>query len=530
MRKVKIVNFGGSPLRGSICLAMDCASGLLSESDMDLDLYLFDKDVNSKTYTGSRLFGNLYQQLHEDAPGAFPVSLNRKEEAFEEILKRAGISGKDECILSMLSSGNKGMLNPAEQNILDICFTRDEQKKELEGGYYGKANIGSVTDEVLRCYNLYDETGVVTDIQNELDHGNQVDVVIVCSSFGGMGASLGINFGKYLSLRFQSSRSQLKLHAVHIQPYFSFPEPEEDDRWQIRCNEFYAKSADVIGAYAMEEDLICDTEQTEQMYVFDRYYYLGQAVLDQTTDINAPKDRQDNRLHLIDMLVSLAALHAVAGETEPGRQIYSHLFDSTGTEYLSWEQMPGGYRFKKRMVSFARFCAAVLLVLEPLMYLNEVDYSHEALVIHLYGRRKGFRPAAYVRKDVDEELRTVLKTAFQFCRLYLEYWQEIETTTRYGTKDQTVTGFFNQNEISRILDLNPAGFEKNRSELELDQLTGTKYYPNYQTGLTGLMINDGLLASAALKRIADQHTGRQMADRLLSELYKMCCVDQKFKQ
>ena len=511
---------------------------------MDFIIYPLDKDINSPNYINSRNFCKDYQVLNQlmIKSGAVlensiaPSAVTRKESLLDKVLNDAGIGEgkKQETILNLVS--DNGNLGKKGQMLLDICFEKEDQSQEVRNGYYGRADIGAVTSRFLIHKKVYDTMDLVSDISKALTEGGDgVDVVVLCSSFGGTGASLGVNFGEYLAKRYQEHRQRLKLHCIHIQPYFSFPDPQEKDPWKINSHAFYAKSASVITSFGNKKNFIRNITQDEidnttgkaitGNYVFDSFYYIGQEVLDSVSDRNAAEKNQENSLHIIDMLAGMAIEDAVKRDLEAGPQIFSYFYSVTGTGTLTWEHMKDQILFKQKHISFARFSAFVLQVIEPLIKLNDESYVSEALILNMYGREGVFGRKcnkAKIIQGTDTELGAHLKTVIQFCRNYLTYWSQIESTTTYGQQNSGITRFFNQKEIERILA--PANcLEIGRSRLRLDNLTKADNIQSYGNNRTGIEVYNKLCSSRTLKMAAgDGKKGSEAAAVLLAEIYRQC--------
>lgn len=531
MKNIFVVEFGGTPSRTELCLLMNCAAGLYPH--MNFTIYPLDKDIKSPNYTNSRDFCQQYNSLSElSSNGGFASSgVMRRESLFDEVLNSAGISSNQETILNLVS--DNGSLGQKGQLLLDICFDRSEQSQELQGGYYGRADIGAVTSRFLIQKKAYDTMELVNDIEGSLHRGGEgLDIVILCSSFGGTGASLGVNFGEYLAKKYKTERKRLRLHCIHIQPYFSFPDPKDEDPWKIDSHEFYAKSASVITAYGQKKHFIRNITQNQinnpmnhasvQDYVFDSFYYLGQEVLDFVSETNNARDDQRNDLHIIDMLVGMAIEDAVNRELEAGTQLFSYFYSNKGTESLTWKNMKNSTLFKQKHISFARFSAFILQVLEPLFCLDREAYASEALILHMYGPERLFGHQAKIIQETDEELKTYMSTVCNFCRNYLAYWNQIESKTTYGQQGFGITRFFCQDEIERIL--KPAiKLETGRSWLQFDKLTIAGDSQSYGNNKNASQVYNKLCTSLALKMAAGGgKRGVEAASVLLKETYKQC--------
>jgi len=114
---------------------------------------------------------------------------------------------------------------------------------------------------------------------------------------------------------------------------------------------------------------------------------LGQDVLDKISDKNSAMSDQDNRIHMVDMLVSLAIEDILTQRDESKLQLYGYQYSHTGTEFLSWTNMPRSIRFKTKHVCMMRFCEFMLDCMEPLFADHYPHYSEEALMLHMYGHK-----------------------------------------------------------------------------------------------------------------------------------------------
>lgn len=522
-KKTYVVMFGGTPERADMCMLLNCAAGVTGGSE--IHSIVIDKDVNSPNYINSR---NLYAQYRKfrDAAGDEGIAsadVIRGESLFEKMLEEAGMDPANESIRYVLAQG--GRLTEGDRRALDICFTREEQNENLEGGYYGKANIGAVTSEVLIDKGIYQMLGAYAEIVDTMQSGIAVDVIIICSSFGGTGASLGINFGEFLNSAIEDRR-MLRLHCIHIQPYFSFqkPDPAQKEKHQIDYERFYAKSAAVTNLLGSRRDLLRTNEGTG---IFDSFYYLGQGVLDKISDYNSPVGGQDNRLHIVDMLVSLAVDDIIRGNGGgPDYKLIGYQYSHSGTNYISWDQMPQNISFKEKHVNFMRFCAFMIDCLEPIFETGFAGYDRQALIVYLYGGKGVITPTARLKKQTDDELRESLGSCFAFCRSYVKYWLEMEDSTKFGNASDSVSRFFKQEAVKKILNIkDQSKYMELWGRIFLDELTDMDEYRNYKTDDSYLSVYDRLCRNRKLRKAAGSEiNGREVASLLIKAAYEECSV------
>ena len=89
-----------------------------------------------------------------------------------------------------------------------------------------------MTSDLLIYKGIYKMISMVKDVEKELDAGNEVDFIISCTSFGGTGASLGVNFGEFWQRNTKTEGIICGSTVSMYNPIF-FPDPESDDQNQI---------------------------------------------------------------------------------------------------------------------------------------------------------------------------------------------------------------------------------------------------------------------------------------------------------
>lgn len=527
MSKLFLVMFGGTPARGELCLYLNAAAGLYQQCS--IRCYPIDKDIESPNYVNTRNLYNQYTSFRKVVSGKdcgiASAEVTRTEDLFENMLRKAvgsDILIAEEESIRYLMTNERG-LSEQDQRLLNACFTQEEQTEKMKGGYYGKANIGSVTGDILMLRGIYKDLDLYNDIKNALTETQMLDVVIVCSSFGGTGASLGINFGEYLRKEFPK-KENLRIHCIYIQPYFSFPNPEAEDQWKMDFSAFYAKSATATSILGQKENFIRENKQDA---VFDRFYYLGQDVLDNISDRNSAMSDQDNRIHIVDMLVSLVIEDILTQKDGSKLQLYGYQYASMGTEFISWDNMPRGIHFKTKHVCMMRFCEFMLDCMEPLFADHYLNYGEEALMLHMYGHRGGIlSKTADIEEGIKVQLQDDMRRCFEFCRSYVKYWIELEETTKFGHAQSSATQFFNVDELKRILRSGQDEYDNVRSSVNSLKLTEVKGYDNYKKGKKGLDIYDSLCHDKRLKGIAKPGKDKVKIAKTLTEvIYDLCKVE-----
>lgn len=525
MGTVYVAAFGGTGSKAVNGFSMALAAGIVKE-EAKVKVYRYDKDTESINYKDAGDLLQLYQQVG-NVTGDNGISIEIGTDNFDDLLDYADVDPQKECI------HNQIMTNPnkwiEDQWMLDINFSREEQQQPLIGGYYGMAHIGAVTSGLFATTQAYNSLTLLADIQNDIDQGAQeIDLIIVCSSFGGTGASQGVNFAKYIKKKYTRKGENVHIHCIHVQPYFSYRiNPDEEDQIPegIKYKNFYLKSATVTKYYGNKngnQAFIKDTS-TQQEYLFDSFYYIGQEYLDCVSQECKAKG-QNNKLHLIDFINGLAIADIIKNKNQlnqkPGIQLYIQQYSSEGTDTITWTNLPGGIKLGNQCTSFMRFSAFVLLVLSPMINFDSVKFEQESLIRHML--HSGLWKVEKMDDTKKEVFIQLLNKCTQYCRNYIKFWMQIEEVTKIGHAEP-VTRLFDRNWIIWLDE--PADYASKRSMLNLDEASRMDEKNLYNTGLTGLDVYDMLAKDSKLKGIGNSNkNGEQIARELLQRSYYYCSV------
>jgi hypothetical protein len=116
-----------------------------------------------------------------------------------------------------------GVLTPAEKQIADLLFTEDERQMNMNVGFLGHPAVGAAALSLLPLYGASSPWGgIASQLTTDLANG-PVNVVIAGSVFGGTGASVFFPLANWLRRVAGGNIGRLKVAALALAPYFSFP-------------------------------------------------------------------------------------------------------------------------------------------------------------------------------------------------------------------------------------------------------------------------------------------------------------------
>ncbi|GAB3517047.1 hypothetical protein GCM10027442_35690 [Emticicia fontis] len=194
---------------------------------------------------------------------------------------------------------NYGSLrNSPNQDFIDMLFSEDNIKIDLEIGFVGNPNIGSV---VLNQFRNSKEFIAFSSSVTKNDR-----VFIISSIFGGTGAAgfpiilkniKQANLSDNPNLQNRDLLPQLKVGALTVMPYFGiFPDGNSPANASIKKADFIAKTKAALSYYSnvINSDV-------------DRLYYICDEVMEDLKH-DSGKDGQQNPAHFVELASALSII------------------------------------------------------------------------------------------------------------------------------------------------------------------------------------------------------------------------------
>lgn len=232
---------------------------------------------------------------------------------YDTVVKRAqeeGIELGDNRILNLknLFTYNK-RISAHDALLLDTFFEDAEQNENLEQGFYGHPNIGSVVFNYVREDFLeHEENMFMRALYEDLekaDAGGQVPVYLYGSLFGGTGASVTPNLidvlGSISDPKGNGSwRDRMRIGVTMLMPYFSLPynRQEETEKKALMPDSavFFHQTKEALQYY----DAFGISQKVES------FLLLGQKDLCHTSEIYARGERQWQHFHIVLLAAAVA--------------------------------------------------------------------------------------------------------------------------------------------------------------------------------------------------------------------------------
>ncbi len=232
---------------------------------------------------------------------------------YDTVVKRAqeeGIELGDNRILNLknLFTYNK-RISAHDALLLQTFFEDAEQEENLEQGFYGHPNIGSVVFQYVRDDFLEHEENVfmraLYEDLEKADAESQVPIYLYGSLFGGTGASVTPNLidvlGSVSDPKGNGSwRDRMRIGVTMMMPYFSLP---------------YNRQEEAEGKALMPDSTVFFHQTKEALQYYDAFgisekvesfLLLGQKDLCHTSEIYARGERQWQHFHIV-LLAAAAA-------------------------------------------------------------------------------------------------------------------------------------------------------------------------------------------------------------------------------
>lgn len=305
MSKLYIFGIGGTGSRVLRSLTMLMAAGVRINTDTVVPVIIDPDDANAdltRTVEIMNLYRSIRQDIGPENNSSFFVPALEKTHANYQI----GFKGtKDLPFYQFLGCSNMSKENKA---LADMLFSQDNMKAEMNHGFRGNPNIGSVV------LNQIMESDEFRHFASNFQQGDRI--FIISSIFGGTGAAGFPLLLKTLrnSRNFANSAliNNAPIGALTILPYFDLDAPDEMEKkdllaaHKIDSSTFIAKAKSALAYY--EHNISSNNE-------IDALYFLADALKGHYENHDGG-DTQRNDAHLIEFLGAMAVINFANNITE----------------------------------------------------------------------------------------------------------------------------------------------------------------------------------------------------------------------
>jgi hypothetical protein len=374
------IGIGGTGARCAEACTYLAAAGLL---DSDLHLLIIDPDANNGNASATGNLLTYYYAIHREQQPEHPTFVRRLTKISslwakprDPILFKADINNggqlPDVWNTQHLNDRRFGDLlaysscPPKLKSFLNLFFQPDDLNMELEVGYQGRTNVGSValkqtleeTQDITGSGFKEFLTRLTADLQND-----ETKVFIAGSVFGGTGAT-GIPtipaLLKGLDDRVlpAAQRANLEWGAAFMAPYFIFP------RNTSNSNKLGPGTDSARHPLATQAALLYYADAPP---LYKHVYLIGAPQRGQTNEANYPGGGEQRNLpHYAELAAALAAwdFFNLPRESEEGTRLhYVDSFDNDDDLVVSWATLPVNLvqpsakraELKQKLVAFTTF-------------------------------------------------------------------------------------------------------------------------------------------------------------------------------
>lgn len=213
------------------------------------------------------------------------------------------------------ASVNQMVKNHARDQLLSrTLFSKTEASLEYSEGFRGHPDLGVLffadllgSLEARRSQALPDELLAFIDrMQQDIDRGEAVRLILCGSIFGGTGASGIPALSKYLRRYFSADADLFQMASMLMLPYYKVPASSHNEELEIvvKSSTFLDKARTALQYYGMES-MIRDGE-SDETGIFDAIYLLGLPPESFVTArvYSTGSQSQENDAHMMEWLAS----------------------------------------------------------------------------------------------------------------------------------------------------------------------------------------------------------------------------------
>lgn len=315
---------GGSGARAYRAFLHCCASGIIRSEEVKV--LLLDADQNNDANQKCLELYRMYKYQHDT------FSAVKKEERKKNDFYSFGCNVQmySEKAISPVYSENyylgQSAKNDKERRVMKWFYTEEERKQDLEKGFYARPNIGCV---FFQQFQNDDFERYLGEMEQELQNGKNVNLILTGSVFGGTGASGIPSIIKLVRKRLLEKISDEKIEKLHcctvlMTPYFRIARPMEDHQKDIIIQEkdFFTNTVEGLKYYRFYLD-----NTIENNTYLQSVYFVGKEPLEWVNmKYEDGGTKQKNKPHVVELYAALAIREILQNPDKEG--IYGYLNDN----------------------------------------------------------------------------------------------------------------------------------------------------------------------------------------------------------
>lgn len=455
MNKYVIVS-GGT---GSMCARtiVFLLAAMKAKKGMDGRLYIrvVDMDKKSDASAACKKLIEDYESLRKQTNVASNGGLKLPDivmdvwdftDAVKKKVEKSGIKLSEEAALSLKTFFLSENYDKKNAMLLNTFFDAEEQNANLDKGFYGHPNIGSVVFNLVKDSFLERDSGEAksefmlnfySDLKKCKDD-EKVPVYLFGSLFGGTGASVIPNMIDILQSITDPEKEQsswgnkLRIGAAMMMPYFKLPDKknEEGEGLSPDYTKFFSQTKAALQYYG--EFKIADK--------LESLLLLGQEELCNTSEVFSSGEKQYQHFHILLLAAAAAALRFFDRKLGQGVLMWKVPWKEEVTP--AWETLFANdmdlreeedmlqkfFRFSVVVSEYMRCRYTVSVVNDkPLYEQLKIDETVRATCYHMAQVRpeKKIIEGAYAPltdKQLDDFYKNPVDSAVKFCRDFIHFY------------------------------------------------------------------------------------------------------------
>ena len=284
MSKLYVFGIGGTGSRVLKALTMLLASGVKCGST--IVPVIIDPDQAAADKTRFVALTDLYNQIH--SASSFGQGDCFFKTDIQNVVQLQVANTQDVTFDKFIDVAN---MSPESQALCKALFSNDNLNANMQVGFKGNPNIGSVV------LNQFTTSNTFQNLANGFQHGDRI--FIISSIFGGTGAS-----GFPLLLKNLRTNNQLPnfnlinnapIGAITVLPYFNLT---SNNNSAIDSSTFISKTKSALAYYA---------NNISANNSLDYLYYIGDQITNSLVNVEGGAEQQ-NPAHFIELASALAIL------------------------------------------------------------------------------------------------------------------------------------------------------------------------------------------------------------------------------
>jgi hypothetical protein len=371
------------------------------------------------------------------------------------------------------------------RELAGMCWIQEKRDESIRDGNNRDPSRGSL--DALVCLEHFESCALFEKLKAAVETYGEAGIraVVLGGATGGMGSSLIVPLVKKIKKHF----ADIRLDLVILGTYFLIPQRSQQQK----------NNVDDIGSTQDSFYRVADQIQELADLVGNNPWWVYYAAIPEFDDIcgEFKKNGADKRKsHLLELAAALAAF-SLESLPEPGFYQTSLVFDhNTPNVRINWDEIPFGNELKKPAGDFMRLISIMACQVLPSFSKPQKELEKDQYV-KLYIKK----PRNELEKI--ETIRDLLKQWLQELVPYFEFWNEIRTYTKLGSKGSRIlVDFFDKKDmedLSGILSFKQAAWT---NKMPLCRETWMNFFPDIKpdkravlsertaSGLLAMMIRD----------------------------------------